>query len=447
MMLHNVSQELSKGDHAGLARPAKPQEMAGILALARVLNRYDESELVLPLALGSLLTVVDVAQTGTVFLYQPGPGRLLTACALGYDHDCIHHMSLRRDEGMVGQAFTSARARLFTTADEVALAYAGMSSENRECLRQAVDGFTQPQSAICVPLLLSDASAGAVILETWGGPKFSESDLEMAKVLTGLVSMYLDRSHLADEANQRRRVMDDVSQLQQNIMASLSHEMRTPLASIKGYASALLLDDVAWEPQKVREYLNTIVDGADQLGEIVMDLLDASVIDAGHLKIEKEPTLLARLARRVVDEIEPRTEKHRFLVSFPARFPVVDADAGRIRRVLYNLLDNAVKYSADGGLIVVRAEVSEHEVTISVADQGAGIAPEHLNRLFERFFRVKFASGRHVVGSGLGLPIARNIVEAHGGRIWAESSLGEGTTVSFTLPRGGLSDAGHVEGD
>jgi signal transduction histidine kinase len=123
---------------------------------------------------------------------------------------------------------------------------------------------------------------------------------------------------------------------------------------------------------------------------------------------------------------------------------VADADAGRIRRVLYNLLDNAVKYSPDGGLVVVRGEVSDNEITISVADQGHGIAPEHLNRLFERFFRVKFASGRHVVGSGLGLPIARNIVEAHGGRIWAESKLGEGTTVSFTLPRGGLSDSVQI---
>jgi signal transduction histidine kinase len=447
MALHDVGQELPQGEHAGLARSAKPQQMAAMLVLARVLCRYHDPELVLSLALGSLLNVVDVAQTGAVFLFKPGPERLLTACALGYDHDCIHHMSLRRDEGMVGQVFASAKARLFATADAVALASAGMSSENRECLRQAVDGFAQPRSAICIPLLLSDATAGAVILETWGDQTFSESDLEMAETLTGLVSMYLDRNYLAGEASQRRRVMHDVSQLQQDIMASLSHEMRTPLASIKGYASALLLDEVTWEPRKEREYLSIIVDEADKLGEIITDLLDASIIDAGHLKIEKEPTLLLRLAGQVVGEIEPRTQKHRFLVSFPTQFPVVDADAGRIRRVLYNLVDNAVKYSPDGGLIVVRAEASENEVTISVADQGQGIAPEHLNRLFERFFRVKFASGRHVVGSGLGLPIARNVVEAHGGRIWAESRLGEGTTVTFTLPRGGLSDAVRAEGD
>jgi len=126
-------------------------------------------------------------------------------------------------------------------------------------------------------------------------------------------------------------------------------------------------------------------------------------------------------------------------VSFPPDFPVLDADSGRIRRVLFNLVDNAVKYSPEGGLVVVRGQLGEDEVFISVADQGQGIPPEDLNRLFERFFRVKFVSGQHVVGSGLGLPIARNIVELHGGHIWAESKLREGTTMYFTLPRAGFS--------
>jgi signal transduction histidine kinase len=122
------------------------------------------------------------------------------------------------------------------------------------------------------------------------------------------------------------------------------------------------------------------------------------------------------------------------MVDFPSPFPIVDADPQRVTQVLRNLLDNAVKYSPNGGLVVVRGEAGETEIVLSVADQGEGIAPEHLNRLFEKFFRIKSGLGRHVVGTGLGLPIARTIVETHGGRIWAESQLGQGTTFYFTIP-------------
>jgi two-component system sensor histidine kinase VicK len=125
---------------------------------------------------------------------------------------------------------------------------------------------------------------------------------------------------------------------------------------------------------------------------------------------------------------------HRILVDFPARFPIVDADPDRIAQVLRNLLDNAIKYSPQGGLIVVRGEVRENEVVVSVADQGVGIAPADLNRLFEKFFRAQSGLGRHVVGTGLGLPICRTIVESHGGQIWAESQVGQGTTLYFALP-------------
>jgi signal transduction histidine kinase len=119
----------------------------------------------------------------------------------------------------------------------------------------------------------------------------------------------------------------------------------------------------------------------------------------------------------------------------------VYADPRRIEQVLRNLLDNAVKYSPAGGLVVARGQATDDEVIVSVADEGVGIAPEHLNRLFEKFFRVKSPLNQQVRGSGLGLPVSRTIVENHGGRIWAESELGKGTTIYFSLPRRGL-DAG-----
>jgi signal transduction histidine kinase len=183
-----------------------------------------------------------------------------------------------------------------------------------------------------------------------------------------------------------------------------------------------------------REFLQIIDEECDILQDLIRDLLESSSIDAGLMKVELEPTRLNRLATSVVDDMRHHSPKHRFLVDFPHDFPIVDADPDRLAQVLRNLLDNAVKYSPQGGLIVVRGEIQAHEVIVSVADQGFGIAPEHLNRLFEKYFRVKASPSRGVAGSGLGLPIAQAIVEGHGGRIWAESRVGQGSTFYFTLP-------------
>jgi len=424
------------------------KELVGFREFSRTIASDMDLDTLLKTTLEKLLSVFEAAEAGAIFLYQVGLDRLAAEYALGYDTDAVCQARLRSGESIVGKVFQSGQGKLYATAQQVAEARADMTPENRACFERAMCDCKQPRSVVCVPLICGDAKIGTVVLENWRGCKeFSSHDLELAGALVNLVAVAVDRARLALESKHGRGVMENASRLQQDIMAALSHEMRTPLASIKGYASALLLDDVQWDVKTQREYLEIIVEECDKLDEIVADLLDASIIDAGRLKIEKEPTLLTRLAQEVVDEVARRSDRHRFLVSFPPEFPVVDADSGQIQRVLFNLVDNAVKYSPGGGLVVVNGQMREDEVIISVADQGQGIAPEHLNRLFERFFRVKFISGQHVVGSGLGLPIARNIVEAHGGRIWAKSRLGEGTTVYFTLPLGGLSAAVETADD
>jgi signal transduction histidine kinase len=229
------------------------------------------------------------------------------------------------------------------------------------------------------------------------------------------------------------------------VVSTLAHEMRTPLTSIKGYSTALLMEDVTFSPETQREFLQIIDEECDILQDLIHDLLESSIIEAGLLRLELQPVRLQLLAESVTSDMARRAPQHRFFVDFPPNFPIVDADPDRVTQILRNLLDNAVKYSPAGGLVVIRGEARDKDVVISVADQGVGIAPEHLNRLFEKFFRAKGMLGRHVVGSGLGLPIARTIVEGHGGRIWAESRLGQGSTFYFTLPRHGLDLASGKE--
>lgn len=265
------------------------------------------------------------------------------------------------------------------------------------------------------------------------GENASENDLELTP---GSQPAQGDARVAPQE--QRLSTMAELARMS-DLISTLAHEMRTPLTSIKGYSTALLMEDVAFSPETQREFLQFIDAECDVLETLIHDFLESSLIDAGMLRLELQPVRLPPLLKSVVDDIARHTQIHRFVVDLPRRFPLLDADPDRIAQVLRNLLDNAVKYSPEGGLIVVRGEIRADEIVISIADQGVGLTPEHLNRLFEKYFRARSGAARHVVGSGLGLRIARVIVESHGGRIWAESHLGVGTTFFFTLPLEGLS--------
>lgn len=227
----------------------------------------------------------------------------------------------------------------------------------------------------------------------------------------------------------------EVDAMRTEVLAILSHELRTPLAAIKGYVTAMLLDEVTWPKEKRREFLQLIAEEVDSLQTMFGEILDTTRIENGLLEIELQPMRLPQMAREVTDQMQQRTSEHRFVLDFPRDFPLIDADPRRIKQVFRNILDNAMKYSPDGGLIVVRSAVRPKDVVVSVADQGPGISPEAMITLFDKYFRARSGEGRDVPGVGLGLPVSRAIIEAHGGRIWAESQVGEGTILHFSLPR------------
>jgi len=290
---------------------------------------------------------------------------------------------------------------------------------------------------VCVPMHYANRLIGGIVIDAGPGDIALASGAErvLERVAELLATAIVTRQRVADE---HRGLLNEAAELKLDIVSMLSHEMRTPLASIKGYATALLLDDVEWDAESRTEFLTAIDEESDHLARLITDILDSAAIEAGEIRITPEPILVPRIVKRVVDNMQIRSDKHRFIVTFPDEFPVIEADAQRIEQVLTNLVDNAVKYSPNGGLIVVRGTVRPREVIISVSDQGIGIAPEHLNKLFERFFRARSSAGPQVSGTGLGLPISDAIVRAFGGRIWAESTLGSGTTLAFTIPRTGI---------
>lgn len=236
----------------------------------------------------------------------------------------------------------------------------------------------------------------------------------------------------------------EIDQMKDQLLSTVSHELRTPLAAIKGFTTTLLREDVRWDEATQRDFLKIIEEETDRLGELIDNLLDMSKIDAGVLRVEKEPTQLRNVVRESIDRARRRSEAHWFVVDLPSELPRVWADPRRIRQVLNNLLENAIKYSPGGGQITVTAEVEGDHVTVSVADSGQGIPREYLDRIFQRFFQVDAANTRKTGGSGLGLSISKGIVEAHGGSIWAESESGKGSVFRFTLP---LVDEGETDGN
>lgn len=417
------------------------REFLVLLEAATGLTQAVELDSLLIGVMKTLSDKLEVVDAGAVFLFDEESGELRVRAVSGCRREPPMRANLKPGESISGSVFQSGKAKIYSTQQEIERAMATLSPKNRACFDEATEGWGRPQSALALPLLIGESKIGVLILQCFAkdGRHFQEENLSFFGALAGLIATAIDRVRLQDEAREAR-ALDEANRLKGELLSILAHEMRTPLASIKGYSTALLLEDVQWKAEKQREFLEIIDTECDNLSEIVRDLLESSIIDAGLLEVEKEPVLLPRLAQQAIKDAARRTKIHRFLVTFPDDFPMVQADSERIRQVLHNLLDNAVKYSPDGGLVVVRGEVRQVEVVVSVADQGVGIAPEDLNRLFDKYFRVKSDSGRPVPGTGLGLPIAQTIVQNHGGRIWAESQLGKGTTLYFSLPLGEIGE-------
>ena len=226
----------------------------------------------------------------------------------------------------------------------------------------------------------------------------------------------------------------EAEQMKSTFVSVISHELKTPVALIKGYAGTLRRPDVEWDSETMQEGLSVIEEEADRLNGLIDNLLDASRIQAGVFKLELGDVNLVRLAQRVVEGFRLQTQAHGFELGFPPDLPAVVADEARIRQVLDNLVSNAIKYSPDGGAIRIGAWYDAQGVTVYVADQGIGIPHDEQDRLFESFYRVDSGIRRRTKGTGLGLYLSKTIIDAHDGSIWVRSEPGKGSTFFFTLP-------------
>jgi two-component system, OmpR family, phosphate regulon sensor histidine kinase PhoR len=243
--------------------------------------------------------------------------------------------------------------------------------------------------------------------------------------VTGVIVVFHDITRMRQFENTRKE-----------FVANVSHELRTPLSIIKGYVETLLDEDPPDE-QTGRQFLQTIQRHSRRLEALIADLLSISALESQQARLNFEPVSMRAAAQSVLDELAHQAQERSITISLkiPDELPAVRADAQRLHQILFNLLDNAIKYTHAGGHVTILAVEKDGVVETAVVDDGPGIAPEHLPHVFERFYRVDKARSRELGGTGLGLSIVKHIVQSHGGRVWAESQVEKGSAFYFTLPQ------------
>jgi signal transduction histidine kinase len=280
------------------------------------------------------------------------------------------------------------------------------------------------ESALFLPLVARGQLIGVLSLFRVSRG-FDVDDLGFAEDLGRLAALALDNSRLLEAVRTSLRGREEM-------VGVVSHDLRNPVAAVKMLSGALLRD-AAGGPPGTKETITLIAEAADQMDALIRDLLDVSTLDAGKLTILPEPVEASELLTEALRTLEPLVhEKNiRLDVQIEVGLPKVLADGERIQQALSNLVGNAIKFTPPGGKIVIAARGDADEVRVSVADTGIGIPEEQVPKVFDRYWQSARTDRQ---GAGLGLAITKGIIEAHGGSIWLESKVREGTNVQFTLP-------------
>ncbi|MBI5445570.1 MAG: PAS domain S-box protein, partial [Deltaproteobacteria bacterium] len=329
-------------------------------------------------------------------------------------------------EGEIVRLNDSARRILGLSPEQLALP---LTERMRLLEAETPDG--RPVPADQAPLfraLAGETVRGVVMVLRPRGPRCTRVSMSAAPIRTpdgtqrGAVAVLNDVTTLHEMEEQR-----------EDILRAVSHDLRTPLVSVGGFARLLLRQrEQAGAPEPELGHLRHILAGARQMNALIQDLVDSVRIEAGQVRLNPQPVALREFIAEVLGRAAGALETERIQIDLAPGIPPVLADSSSLERVLLNLLSNALKYSPPGSPVVLAATSGGAKATVSVSDQGPGIVPEDLPRLFERFFRTTL--GRQADGIGLGLHITKTLVECQGGRLWVDSRPGEGTTFTLTLP-------------
>ena len=346
--------------------------------------------------------------------------------SLGLAWSYIYRQPLIVGEGIIGQV--------------VSTGYPSLTTNVRGLSDTTNPGTYHPSpvklaSLLILPLRTRREMIGALIIAA-NDPERAMTDdkLPLAEVLAERAALAIENAKLYTEQVEARRKVEDLSRLKDEFLSIASHELRTPVTSIKGYTQLAKMLIRENDLNTSEEYLDIALDQIDRMSRLILELLDVSRIETGRLEIRREAISWSHFVRDVVHRHHTAFSDRRFHVSVTADDKIVAGDRDRLEQVLGNLLENAVKYSPDGSDVTVTVEDRGDSLVTAVCDRGIGIPADELGQVFERFHRGRQVSSTNYGGLGLGLYITRQIIERHGGSIWVESREGQGTTFYFSLP-------------
>ncbi len=376
-----------------------------LLAVSRQLNSTLEMRRLLA-QIVEAATVLTDADGASILLLEEDGKNLYFAAVSGPDTETLQGKLVPIENSLAGWVVQNRTTVIVEDAQ----------SDQRMFVINAVD---PTQSIVAAPLVFGERVIGVIETLTMRSRRlFTQADVETLETLASVAAVAVENARLFQQSDW---------------VAQVVHEIRTPLTAIISYAELLQRQELP--PDMHRQFASIIAQEGERVTQLVNQFLDLARLESGRVTLARERLNMAEVADLALQVVRPLAEKHAITLQaeIAPDLPAVIGDSKRLHQVLLNLLSNAIKYSDAGDTVTLRVHRSGDEIHVMVSDTGPGIAPEHLSKLFQKFARVP-GSEQKATGSGLGLIIARQIVEAHGGRIWVNSVVGQGSDFCFSLP-------------